>query len=396
MMGWMALLVAAMLLSLVLLEAMHAMGSAKSGPLGAATPSVHTRALKLRSIPGVPPLPDPAPQSTAFVGQVDSLLNSMVAQQQFSGSILIARNGQVLMSKGYSMADWDRNTPNTPQTRFYLGSVTKQFTAMGILILQEQGKLKVTDRLCDHLDHCPPPWRPVTIQNMLTHSSGIPQIDDSSLSSASPEAWIASYDNVPLAFTPGSQFNYCSVCYQILGYVIEQVSGEPYKTFLPQVIFKPLHMDNTGFDPHYLSFPNSSVGYAAWQVKAPTLGFDLAPMWSFLDGSGLLYTTVEDLYRWDQALYTQQLVSQQTLNAAFTSYYPAQYPGSSYGYGWFIKKAPIAGHRLIWHDGRIDGFRTYIGRYVDDHVTIIFLSNLATLDELALADKLEQIVFSSQ
>ena len=154
-------------------------------------------------------------------------------------------------------------------------------------------------------------------------------------------------------------------------------------------------MRSTGFDPNYLSLPNHSVGYASWRVKAVTLGWSLAPQWSFLFGSGLLYTTVEDMYRWDQALYTNTLVSQQTLAEAFTPYVAAsQYAGSGYGYGWFIAKAPAPGHRLIWHDGRIDGFRTYIGRHPDDHVTIIFLSNLATLDELALANTLEQIVFT--
>ncbi len=337
----------------------------------------------------------PTAQTALIAPQVDSLLTNKAAQQQFSGSVLIAQHGQVLLSKGYSMADWDHSVPNKPHTRFYLGSTTKQFTAMAILILQQRGKLHVHDRLCSYLANCPAAWQPLTIHELLTHTSGIPQLDDSRLSGASPEAWIASYNGVSLAFTPGSQFDYCSVCYQILGYVVERASDEPYSEFLEQSIFDPLQMKDTGFNPNYLSLPDHAVGYAGWRVKAVTLGWPTAPQWTFLFGSGLLQTTVEDMYRWDQALYTNTLVSQQTLDEAFTPYVTAsQYVGSGYGYGWFLAKSPVPGHRLIWHDGRIDGFRTYIGRFIDDGVTIIFLSNLATLDELALANTLEQIVFS--
>jgi CubicO group peptidase (beta-lactamase class C family) len=353
---------------------------------------VHKNLLLRRSM--ATPQKTATQQSALIVSQVDSLLTNQVAHQQFSGSILIARDGKVLLSKGYGMADWDHQVPNTAQTTFYLGSTTKQFTAMAILILQEQGKLHVQDRLCSYITPCPSAWQPVTIDELLTHRSGIPQLDDSQLSGASLQAWIASYDSVPLAFPPGSHYNYCSVCYQILGYVVEQVSGKPYSTFLQQEIFDPLQMKNTGFDSNYYSIPDHAVGYAGWQVKAVQLGWAIDPQWSFLFGSGLLHTNVEDLYRWDQALYTNTLVSQQSLNEAFTPYVESQYTGSSYGYGWFITKAPAPGHRLIWHDGRIDGFRTYIGRHPDDRVTIIFLSNLATLDELELANTLEHIVFA--
>ena len=340
----------------------------------------------------------PSPQTSELIdSKVDSLLTNKALQQQFSGSLLIAQNGQILLSEGYGMADWDNKISNTPQTRFYLGSVTKEFTAMAILILQERGKLNVHDPLCKYINDCPPPWQSLTIHELLTHSSGIPQLDDSSLSDASPQAWIDSYDNVPLSFTPGSQFSYCSVCFQILGYVIQQASGEPYSAFIQQAIIDPLQMKDTAFDSqHYYSLTDHATGYATWQVTAVQLGWDLDLQWSFLFGSGLMYSTVGDLYLWDQALYTNMLVSQQTLDEAFTPYdATSEFAGSGYGYGWFIGKSPVPGHHLIWHDGRIDGFRTYIGRYTDDHITIIFLSNLASLDELALANQIQQIVFAN-
>ncbi len=329
--------------------------------------------------------------------QINALLNQQIARHQFSGSVLVARGGQVLLSSGYGMADLNQQVPNTPDTRFYLGSVTKQFTAMAILMLQHLGKLDVNDKLCAHLSECPPSWQPVTLHEVLTHTSGISQLDDSQLSAASPDAWINSFDNYSLEFPAGSQEDYCNICYQVLAYVVEKVSGEPYSQFIQQEILDPLNMKESGFDSaaHY-SQPNHATGYESWQVEADQLGREnMDPRWSFLFGSGLLYSTVSDLYLWDQALYTNTLISRQSLETAFTPYITSNlFPTSRYGYGWFITRSPVPGHPLIWHDGVIDGFRNYIGRYIDDHITIIILSNLSTVDVLSLAHSIEQIVFA--
>lgn len=328
--------------------------------------------------------------------QVDALFSRLAQQQQFSGSVLLAAGGKILLERGYSMSNWTRQTPNTVQTRFFLGSVTKEFTAMAILLLQERGKLKVQDSICTYVKPCPAPWSQVTLHDILTHTSGIPELDTSQLVGTSPAAWIASFDNAGLAFTPGSEFSYCSVCYQILAYVVQVVSGQPYSQFVQDAILKPLHMTRTGFDATFFyAQPEDAHGYANWQSEAGQLGWTaLDPQWSFLFGSGLLYSTVGDLYLWDQALYTNVLASQKTRDAAFTSYTSnSLFAGSTYGYGWFIAKSPVAGHRLIWHDGVIDGFRTYIGRYIDDGVTLIFLSNLATVDSPTLAQSVQQLIF---
>ena len=334
-------------------------------------------------------------QNAKVASQINSLLVKKVAQQQFSGSVLIASRGQVVLSKGYSMADWERQGPNTPDTRFYLGSTTKQFTAMAILILQERGKLHVRDSLCTYIASCPSAWKPVTIANVLTHTSGIPQLDDSILPTTTPQSWIAAFNGLSLVYAPGSEFSYCSVCYQILGYVVAQASGESYSAFLQQAIFDPLKMKDSGSgDASYTSVRNHAIGYAGWQVLDVDAGMTIDPRLSFLFGSGLVYSSAEDMYLWDQALSHHTLLSQRTLDEAFTPYVASQYAGSSYGYGWFIGHSPVAGHKLIWHDGKIPGFRSYIGRYPDDGVTIIIVSNLATLDEMVLAHELEQIVFA--
>lgn len=333
--------------------------------------------------------------NTQLADQVDTLFSGLVADDQFSGSVLLARDGHILLAKGYGMANWQTGTSDTPMTRFYLGSVTKEFTAMAILLLQARGKLDVHKSLCAYISPCPSPWQPVTVHDVLTHMSGIPELDTSQLSGASPAAWIASFDAYSLNFTPGSEFDYCSVCYQILGYVVQQVSGMPYSQFLLQNIFFPLHMKATGFDSTlYYSQGIDAHGYNSWKSESDQLGWQMSPDWSFLFASGLLYSNVGDLYRWDQALYTTLLFSRQTLAEAFTSYTSnSLFAGSTYGYGWFIARSPVPGHRLIWHDGVIDGFRTYIGRYIDDHITVIFLSNLATVDSPVLAQKVQHILF---
>lgn len=336
-------------------------------------------------------------QNQQTTAQLNALFTNLVAQETFSGSVLIARGGQVLLWQGYGMANWSTQTANTPQTRFYLGSVTKEFTAMALLLLQQQGKLNVKNSICVYVVPCPSPWQSVTLHEILTHTSGIPEPDTSQLSGQSPTAWIASFNNFPLHFTPGSEFDYCSVCYEILAYVVQVVSGQPYSQFVQNQIFTPLRMTSTGFDSDFFYAQDDSAhGYATWKNEADALGWQVSPSWSFLFGSGLLYSTITDLYRWDQALYTNEPALQQTRDQAFTSYTSGSlFAGSTYGYGWFITSSPVAGHRLIWHDGVIDGFRTYIGRYIDDDTTIIFLSNLATVDSPTLAQSIQKVVFAN-
>jgi len=332
-----------------------------------------------------------------IAGRIDALLTQMTNNQQFSGSVLVARGGQMLVDKGYSLANWDTQTPNTPDTRFYLGSLTKAFTAMALMILQEQGKLQVQAPLCTYIPNCPAPWQPLSVQQVLTHTSGIPQLNDTQISNASPAAWIGSFNTTPLQFTPGGEFQYCSICYQILGYVVQQVSGMPYAQFIQQMILNPLQMSETGFDFNaYYTGALGAQGYESWRVKALPVGLQADPQWSFLYGSGLLYSSVQDLYRWDQALYTTSLVSQATLNQTFTPYVNTTlFPGSAYGYGWFITRTPVQNHRLIWHDGVIDGFRNYFGRAVDDGVTVIILSNLTTLDAISLGHQIEGMILGT-
>ncbi len=351
----------------------------------------------------------PASQSQTIVSQVDNFLTTEVQDKGFTGSVLIARGGKVLFSRGYSMADWDQHLPNTPHTKFYIGSLTKQFTAMAILILQEQGKLHVQDHLCSYLSDCPKAWQPITIHHLLTHTSGIPTLPanpfttiPSTLQQAVEEV-VALYKDKPLDFAPGTQFSYSNEGYGALGYIIQKVSGQPYALFLQHAIFDPLQMRDTGYVPNYASLSDHATGYQTWQVKADPallpfpqyLTFLPYPLnLSFLVAGGALYSTVEDLYRWDQALSTGTLVSKKSLDEMFTPYIPyvaaciTRDCPASYGYGWFISRG------FVFHDGIAPGFRSYNGLYRQNTVSIIVLSNLQSLDLLKLVSNLEKDTFA--
>lgn len=197
-------------------------------------------------------LPVTTPQPSEVVSRTDAFLNQMLKAGLFSGSVLIARNGEILVSKGYGMANRQQQIPNTPQTKFRIGSVTKQFTAMAILMLQARGKLNVQDHICVYLTDCPPAWQPITIHQLLTHTSGIPDYryfpDFPTFKElpASPAQTMARLKDKPLDFQPGAKWSYSTSGYIILGAIIEQVSGESYEAFLQQTIFVPLKLLDTG------------------------------------------------------------------------------------------------------------------------------------------------------
>jgi len=280
----------------------------------------------------------------SLASQVDTFLTHEVEAEQFSGSVLIARAGKVLFSQGYSLADWDQHVPNTPQTEFRIGSLTKQFTAMAILLLQERGKLHVQDHICLYVPHCPTAWQPITIHHLLTHTSGIPNYtafsDIDFTQPVSPVQLIAHFKDKPLDFQPGTQYSYSNSGYVVLGSIIERVTGEPYALFLQHTIFTPLQMRNTGYDQNHPPLPEHATGYQDWQLTAQYLDMS----WPFAAGGW--YSTVADLYRWTQALSTPVLVSQQSLDTMFTPFVticPKRGEGcldgssrEGYGYGWVI------------------------------------------------------------
>ncbi|HEU0003456.1 MAG TPA: serine hydrolase domain-containing protein [Ktedonobacteraceae bacterium] len=330
--------------------------------------------------------------------QIDAYLTHLNQTGVLSGAVLVAQNG-MLFTKGYGLADKDAGIANTPLTRFRIGSITKQFTAMAILMLQERGKLHVTDHLCLYISNCPQDWQPITLTHLLTHSSGIPDYTDlpdfvpTWTQPTTPEELIARFKNLPLEFTPGSRFRYSNSGFILLGYIIERVSGESYATFLENNIFRPLKMNNSGYDVTYPALPQHATGYYKGYIKPDP--YDP----SVLYAAGALYSTVEDMNIWNQALMMHTILPQTALDAMFTPQIPCPPPGPGgcllstdlgYGYGLFIAAEPQG--RLIYHVGRIDGYLTYSGFYPASKLSVVVLSNLETTNVLQIGRTLASMV----
>ena len=319
----------------------------------------------------------PVQANTTNLGkQVDAYLTNLSNQDKFSGTALVASHGQILLKKGYGMANRELSVPNTPINKFRIGSNTKAFTAMSIMILKEQNKLKVTDHISKYISNYPNGSK-ITIKHLLTHTSGIAEYttDDFFISGKarlnnSVTTIINMFKNKPMSFKPGTKFEYCNSNYVLLGAIIEKVSGKSYADFVNENIFTPLNMNDTGYSFNEEIVPNRVSGYYASEngdiVNSEYI--DISAAYS----AGGLHSTVEDLYKWDRALYTRTLVSQVSLDEMFT---PVK---EGFGYGWIIQNEN--NHKIIWHCGEIPGFTSLVKRYVDDDTCIIILSNNEDFD----------------
>ena len=285
----------------------------------------------------------------------------------FNGSILIAKNGKVLLSKGYGMASYELNVPNTPQTKFHIASVSKTFTAAAIMMLQERGLLNVNDPLTRFIPDYPNGDK-ILIRHLLTNTSGIPNINNFPEYDAwskfphTPEDLIEKFKNKPLDFNPGARgYTESNGNYNLLAYIIEKLSGKSYGEFLEENIFAPLDMKNTGHDAHpEIILSSRANGY----VPAGISDLKNAPYldWSIKTGNGSIYSTAEDLYKWDRSLYTEKILKKATIEKMFSE-----------GYGWFDSKR--FNRRAIRMNGRSPGFQSEIQRYVNDDICVIVLGN---------------------
>ncbi|MDZ4722279.1 MAG: serine hydrolase domain-containing protein [Roseiflexaceae bacterium] len=332
-------------------------------------------------------IPLASPANDELSRTIDRYIADLTTNGAFSGAILVARNGQIILANGYGPADGDRNIVNTAKTRFRLASDTKQFTAMATLMLANQGRLKLSDPICNYIDQCPDAWKPILIRHLLNHTSGLYDYTDSldydatESQPATPQQLVARFRDQPLGFTPGDLYDYCNSGYVLLGLIVERASGMSYPEFIQQNIFQPLGMSESGydsgatFDPTQ-AFPHSSAGQKATYLNTTTLF-----------SAGGLYSTVEDLYRWDQALYTEQLIPQALLDEMFT-------PGNgSYGYGWKIERP--YGRLRISHAGNMTGVSNFIARYPEQHATIIVLSNIEITNAVGISDYIASIMLGS-
>ena len=328
--------------------------------------------------------------------KIDELLHMYHEYGMFNGTVLIAEKGEVILKKGYGYADVEWAVENEPDTKFRIGSITKQFTSMLIMQLVEENAIELNLPLTVYLpDYRKDTGERVTIHNLLTHTSGIPNYADI------PGFWSDSirihyaFDRLlyelcagDLEFEPGSDIRYSNSNYVILGAIIENITGKKYEDALRERILEPLGMENTGVDDYFRIMENRAAGYARRIYGLINASYiHLANFFA----AGAMYTTVEDLFIWDQALYTNKLLGEEGKKKMFTPFL------GNYAYGWGVREVPVGGKsdldecedsvKIISHSGGITGFTSTIQRFVEDRHTIILFDNTgsSTLSDIARA-----------
>ena len=319
--------------------------------------------------------------------RIGALLQQYHEYGLFNGSVLVADRGQVVLKKGYGLANMEWSVPNAPDTKFRLGSLTKNFTATLIMQLVERGQIDLAAPVTAYLPDYPAnPGNRITIHQLLTHTSGIPGYTDLPTFGATarnpytPSTFLTHFSTQPLFFEPGTKYSYSNSGYFLLGVILEKVTGTPYETLLQERIFSPAGMSESGYDSTQPLLPKRAAGYdKRFDGSYTNTSFtDMTQPYA----AGSLYSTVEDLYRWDQALLTDTILSAKGRERMFT-------PGlADYGYGWFITKKD--GATQIEHGGSINGFNTLLTRNPDATRVIVLLNNTgaAPLDEMAVSIRL--------
>jgi CubicO group peptidase (beta-lactamase class C family) len=319
--------------------------------------------------------------------RMDQIVQSYVTSEHFTGTVLVARGAQVVFSKGYGSANLEWNIPNSPNTKFRLGSVTKQFTAASILLLEERGKLSVSDPVKKYLPDAPAAWDEITIFNLLTHTSGIPNFtgfpDYAKLEplATTSEAVVARFRDKPLDFQPGEKYSYSNSGYALLSYLIERITGGAYEKFLQENIFTPLGMKDSGYDSNSAVIPRRASGYVFGRN-----GFENASYvhMTVPQGAGAIYSTAEDLLKWEQGLFGGKVVSAASLQKMTTPF------KSNYAFGLQVDNA--GGHKVVEHGGAISGFLTELAYYPDDKLTVVVLENATGAAQPgAIATKLAEL-----
>ncbi len=277
----------------------------------------------------------------------------------------------MLFEKSYGSADLEWNVPNTGESKFRIGSVTKQFTAACILLLEERGKLKTDDPVSKYVPNAPAAWAKITIYHLLTHTSGIPsftgfpEYQQFQTQPTTPEKLLAFFRDKPLEFEPGSKWNYSNSGYEVLGYVIEKVTGQTYQQFLDENIFKLLNMTDSGYDSNSRVIAHHAYGYMPGPHGITVAGYvDMTVPYS----AGALYSTTHDLLKWECGLFGGRVLKPASLQKMITPF------KNDYGCGLTI--TTVNGHKRIEHGGGIQGFNAELVYWPDEHMTVVVLANL--------------------
>lgn len=332
---------------------------------------IKTRIILLLTLATVPVI------SQTHEQKIEKLLNQYVDLQQFNGSVLVADKGGIILQQGYGIANFEWHIKNTPDTKFRIASITKQFTAMLVMLAVQDNKLQLNKPIIHYMpDYPKKSGNQVTAHYLLTHTAGIPDIstvnnyfDQISYLSHTPQELIELFWHKELEFKPGTQFNYSNAGYMILGALLERIYGQPYETLLEERIFQPLAMNDSGYDRSADVLTSRASGYVLSGNKV--INSDYKHM-SVPYAAGAIYSTVGDMYRWDQALYNYTLLSKELTQQMFT---PLK---ENYAYGWEVEKQQYEDGKefpMLAHSGAINGFSTVVRRYTNDKQLIVLLDN---------------------
>lgn len=325
----------------------------------------------------------------ARIKRLDSIYSALHAADAFNGNVLIAEKGKVIFEKSYGLANEKTGAKLNANTIFELASVSKQFTAMGIVLLKKQGKLSYEDDITKYIPELAD-YKGITVQNLLVHTGGLPDYMDLAIANWDKNKIATNNDILNLfqtlkpkkAFETNEKWQYSNTGYLILGSIIERVSGQSFGEFLKQYIFQPLDMKHSlvyrsRYQPQKIENYALAYGYSdslKRKITADEMGRN---MYVFLDGivgDGMVNTTAKDLLKWDRALYTNKLVDEEDKKMIFSSYPTNDNKGTNYGFGWFINNSKDFGKR-VYHSGSWAGYITYIERDLDHDKTIIILQN---------------------
>jgi CubicO group peptidase (beta-lactamase class C family) len=307
--------------------------------------------------------------------KLNDYMDSLENRGYFNGVVLVAQGDQILLRKGYGMANFEHDVPNTPLTKFRIGSLTKAFTAMAVLQLQEQGKLCIDDPISLYISNYPN-GDIITIRHLLTNTSGIPDYlsfpdywKRTMRMYATVEQTIESFKDKLLQFHPGEGFSYTSSPYILLGFIIEKTSGISYEQYISEHICKPLNLENSGCEDGRTLLKHFASGYSICKGVIPTEYVDMC----LHVGPGGMYSTIDDLYKWDRALYRGDWIGEHVREQLFGS---MTSPVGSYG--WVVTDQFInhKTRKRVWHNGTMNGFHVEFNRYIDEDIAIIVLSNI--------------------
>ncbi len=318
---------------------------------------------------------------------VSKYVRSEMQRQRVPGvALLVSRGGKIVQAEGFGLSNVELQVPVKPETVFQSGSVGKQFTATAVMMLVEEGKVGLDDPLTKYFPDAPAAWKEVTVRELLSHTAGFGDYPDkfNFRKDWTEDQELKLVESIPLAYPPGTKWDYSNLGYLTLGILIHRVTGEFYGDFLQQRIFHPLDMQTTRIISEADIIPNRAAGYRLVKGELKNQEW-VAPMVN-TTADGSLYFSILDLAKWDAALYTEQLLKRSSLDQMWT---PAKLKNGQpnedgYGFGWSIEDRH--GHHVVSHTGAWQGFKTAIARYVNDQLTVVVLTNLAEAKPGAIAE----------